>query len=67
MMKNIEVNKIKGRYRRLFEDVRKNLNDVLNQYKFNDEATNLTHLKLKLADVINLHKDKMFKISKEEK
>lgn len=62
-MENIEAEKVKGRYRMLFEDVRKELNDVLNQYTFNKRATNLNDLKLRLADTMNRYKDKMFKIN----
>ena len=63
-MRNIEADKISGRYRMLFEEVRKDLNDVLNQYKFNKTATNLNDLKLKLATTMDWHKDKMYKIRK---
>lgn len=66
-MKDIEAKKISGRFRMLFEEVQKDLNDVLNQYKFNDDATNLTGLKLRLANTMNWHKDKMFEVSREVK
>jgi len=61
-MKDVEAKKISGRYRMMFEEVQKDLNDVLNQYKFNEKATNLNDLKLKLANTMNWHKDKMFEV-----
>ena len=64
-MKNIEAKKISGRFRMMFEEVQKDLNDVLNQYKFNEKATNLNSLKLKLASTMDWHKDKMFRVTKE--
>jgi len=63
-MNNIEAKKIGGKFRMLFEEVKKDLNDVLNQYKFNEKATNLNDLKLKLAATMDWHKDKIYKVSK---
>ena len=63
-MDNIEAKKIGGRFRMLFEEVQKDLNDVLNQYTFNEKATNLNDLKLKLAATMDWHKDKIYKVSK---
>ncbi len=61
-MKNIEANKICGRYRMIFEDVRKDLNDILNQYTFNDKANNLEHLKSQLSDTMYYYIQKIYKI-----
>ena len=63
-MDNIEAKKISGRYRMLFEEVQKSLNDVLNQYRFNEKATNLNDLKLKLAATMDWHKDKIYRVLK---
>ena len=61
-MKNIEANKICGRYRMIFEDVKKDLNDILNQYIFNDKANNLEHLKSQLSDTMYYYIQKIYKI-----
>jgi len=64
-MENIEAKKISGRFRMMFEEVQKDLNDVLNQYKFNENATNLNDLKLKLAATMDWHKNKIQSVLKE--
>lgn len=63
-MDHIEAKKISGRFRMMFEEVHKDLCDVLNQYKFNENATNLNDLKLKLAATMDWHKDKIYKVQR---
>lgn len=65
-MRNIEADKVSGKYRVIFEDVRKDLNDILNQYTFNDKTDNLEYLKSQLSDTMYYYIQKIYKVNKGE-
>ena len=60
-----EADRIKGKYRMMFEELSKDLHTLVSQHKIDGTTANLNTLKLVLANTMNWYKDKMFKINKE--
>jgi len=57
-----EADRIKGKYRMMFEELSKDLHTLVYQHKIDGTVANLNTLKLVLANTMNRYKDKMFKI-----
>ena len=54
-----KIDRIKGKYKLSFDELSKDLHDVINQYKIDGTVANLNRLKLKLINIMNMHKNRM--------